>query len=86
MIFGREPALFAGLINAILALAVTFGAHLTPEQTGAILAVVNIALALIVRQSVTPTGAPVLSTGTKVTTPEGDAAVVSGAAPSSRER
>lgn len=84
MLFGREPALIAGLVNAGLALAITFGAHLTVEQCGAILAFVNILLAVLVRGAVTPTGAPILSQGTKVTTPEGDAAVVSGAAPSSR--
>lgn len=65
-IFGREPALIAGLVNAVLALLITFGMHLTNEQVGAIMAVVNIALALLVRQNVTPTAAPVLTPGTTV--------------------
>lgn len=54
MIWKREPALFYGLINTLLALALAFGINLTNEQTGAILAVTSAALALITRSQVTP--------------------------------
>jgi hypothetical protein len=40
MIFGREPALIAGLIKAIIALAVAFGLGWTGEQVGLVNAVV----------------------------------------------
>lgn len=40
MIFGREPALVAGLIESIIALAVAFGLHVTTAQVGLINAVV----------------------------------------------
>lgn len=56
MIWKREPALFLGVINAILALLIAFGvADLSTGQTGAILAVSSAVFALITRQSVTPT-------------------------------
>ena len=54
MIFKREPALFLGLIQTVLALVLAFGVDLSTEQTGAILAVTAAALALITRQNVTP--------------------------------
>jgi hypothetical protein len=54
----REPALIAGLIQAILALAVAFGFDLTSEQVGAILAVTGALLAVVVRQQVTPVADP----------------------------
>lgn len=53
-IFGREPALVLGLVQAIIVLAVTFGLRLTPEQTGAILGLTAIVLSLITRSKVTP--------------------------------
>jgi hypothetical protein len=65
-ILGREPALIAGLINAGIALAITFGLHLTQEQVGAIMAFTNLALAVIVRQVVTPVAAPKLEVGADV--------------------
>ena len=49
-----EPAVIAGLIQAILALAIAFGLNLTEEQVGAILAVTAAILALVVRQNVYP--------------------------------
>lgn len=55
MIWKREPALFYGLVNTILALVLAFGVDLTTEQTGAILAVTSALLALITRSQVTPT-------------------------------
>lgn len=50
----REPALVAGVISAVIALAVSFGADLSSEQTGAIMAVVAAVTALFTRQQVTP--------------------------------
>lgn len=49
-----EPVAFAGLINTVLALLIAFGTHLSTDQVGTIMAVVNAVLAIIVRQSVTP--------------------------------
>lgn len=53
-IWGREPAVILGLIQAGLTLALTFGLDLTVEQVGAILAFVNVALALVTRSRVSP--------------------------------
>lgn len=55
MIWKREPALFYGLVNTVLALILAFGVDLSTEQTGAILAVTSAVLALITRAKVTPT-------------------------------
>lgn len=75
MIFGREPAAIAAFIAIAINLAISFGLHLTIEQIALVNAAVVAGLALIVRQNVTPTGAPVLPQGTKVTveTPQGEA-------------
>ena len=53
-IFGREPAMIYGLINAAIAVAVTFGLQLDPNQIGAILVFTNMALAFATRQAVVP--------------------------------
>lgn len=53
-LFGREPALVLGAINAILALAVGFGLNVTSEQVGLINAAVAAILSVIVRQRVSP--------------------------------
>lgn len=74
--FGREPALIAGAVRAIILAAVAFGLRWTPEQIGALMLAVEAVLTLLVRQNVTPTAAPVLPTGTQVTTPTGADAVV----------
>lgn len=50
----REPALISGLVSAVIALAVSFGADLSSEQVGAVMAVVAAVLAIVVRQQVTP--------------------------------
>jgi hypothetical protein len=50
----REPALVAGLVAATIALLAAFGLPLTSEQVGAILALTNAVLALLVRKVVTP--------------------------------
>jgi hypothetical protein len=51
-ILSKEPAVLVGLVQAVLALAVSFGLDLTPEQVGAIMAVTSALLALLVRQAV----------------------------------
>lgn len=56
MIFKREPALFLGLVQTVLALVLAFGVDLSTQQTGAILAVTAAVLALITRSRVTPNG------------------------------
>ena len=50
----REPALVAGLVQAVLALLVAFGLDLTGEQTASILAVTAALLAVLTRAQVTP--------------------------------
>lgn len=54
MLWKREPALFYGLVNTVLALVLAFGVELSTEQTGAILAVTSAVLALVTRANVTP--------------------------------
>lgn len=50
----NEPVLITGLVQAALALAVTFGLGVSEEQVGAILAVTAAVLALVARSRVTP--------------------------------
>jgi hypothetical protein len=50
-----EPALVAGLVQAVLTLVVAFGLDLSTEQVAAILTVTAAVLALVVRSQVTPT-------------------------------
>jgi hypothetical protein len=52
--FGKEPAVILGALQAILALGLSFGLHLDPTQIGAIMAAAAAILALVVRQQVTP--------------------------------
>ena len=49
-----EPALFTGLIGALIALGVAFGLKFTPEQVGAVMAIVSAGLAFVTRSQVTP--------------------------------
>lgn len=49
-----EPALILGALQSAMALAVSFGLSLTPEQIGAILALSAAVLAIVTRQLVTP--------------------------------
>lgn len=49
-----EPALILGAVQAILALAITFGAGLSTDQVGAILALSAAVLAVVTRSRVTP--------------------------------
>lgn len=50
-----EPVLVAGVVQAVVALAVAFGVPLSDVQVGAILALSAAVLAIVVRQRVTPT-------------------------------
>lgn len=50
----QEPVLFLAVVQAALALVVSFGLALTGEQVGAIMAVSAAILGLIARQRVTP--------------------------------
>lgn len=49
-----EPAVIAGLVQAILAAVVAFGLHLTDAQVAGILGVTAAVLALFVRSQVVP--------------------------------
>jgi hypothetical protein len=51
----NEPALAIALLQAVIAVAVSFGLDLSPEQVGSILALAAAAAAALVRQRVTPT-------------------------------
>jgi len=53
-LWGREPAMVLALVQTALVLAVSFGLRLTPEQTGAILALTAVVLGLITRTQVSP--------------------------------
>ena len=53
-LWGREPAMVLALVGAVIAIGVSFGLRLTPEQTGAILALTQIVLGLLTRTQVTP--------------------------------
>ena len=53
-IFGREPALIAGFVQAVIMAGMTFGLNLTTEQFAAVMTVVTLGLALLVRRAVTP--------------------------------
>lgn len=76
MIFGREPAAIAAFIAIAVNLAITFGLKLDSDQIALVNALVVAGLALLVRQNVTPVGAPQLPAGTNVTLPDGGGAKV----------
>ena len=55
MLWKREPALILGAVQALLALALSFGLELSSQQIGAILAATAALLALVTRrQTLTP--------------------------------
>ncbi len=56
-VFRREPALVLGLVSTLIALAVAFGLHLSKEQTAAIVALVQVLTAILIRSQVSPNGA-----------------------------
>lgn len=53
-LWNREPAMVLAAVQAVLALLISFGADLSPEQVGSILAVSAAILGLITRRKVTP--------------------------------
>jgi hypothetical protein len=55
MIWKREPVLFLGVIQTVVALVVSFGVGLSGEQVGAITAASAAILGLIARSRVVPT-------------------------------
>lgn len=58
-LFHTEPAVLAGIVQAILALAVLFGLPLTPEQLAGVEGVLAMVLGIFyVRPKVTPLGGP----------------------------
>ena len=65
-----EPVLFAAVVQAGIALAISFGAHLSVEQVGAIMAFTTAVTAVVVRMYVTPVSAgPPLPPVPPVSTP-----------------
>lgn len=57
-IWGREPALIIGLVQAGLALAIGFGLTLTAAQVALILAFTAAVLSVVTRSQVSPTLPP----------------------------
>ena len=53
----NEPALLTAVIQAVIAVAVSFGLDLSTEQVGALLALSAAVAALFLRQRVSPTAA-----------------------------
>lgn len=56
-LWGREPALIIGLIQAAIALAIGFGLEVTEVQFGLIMAFTAALLAVITRSQVSPASA-----------------------------
>jgi hypothetical protein len=54
-LWNREPAAILGALQAVLALALSFGLELSTEQVGAILAATAAVLGVITRSQVSPT-------------------------------
>lgn len=52
--FSREPAVWLGLVQALIAVAVGFGLDLTPEQVSLVVAASAAVLAVVTRQNVSP--------------------------------
>lgn len=50
----QEPALVIGIVGALIALGVSFGLELSPEQIGSVMAVVSAGLAFVTRSQVSP--------------------------------
>lgn len=59
-----EPVLFQGVIQAALALLVSFGVEISPMKVGSILALTAALLSWITRRQVTPLANPKTSDGT----------------------
>ena len=54
-LWNREPAAILAALQAIIAVAVSFGLDLSAEQVGGILAATAAVLGLVTRSRVTPT-------------------------------
>lgn len=54
MKFSDEPAVYIGILEALLAVLVAFGLNLSAEQIGAIMALATAIGAVVIRQNVTP--------------------------------
>jgi hypothetical protein len=59
----NEPAMLLGLVQAVLAVAVSFGFKLSPEQVGALVALSAAGSAFLVRQQVSPVANPASTVG-----------------------
>lgn len=53
-LWGREPAAVLALVQAVIALALSFGFDLSSEQVGAIVTVTALSLGLLTRSRVSP--------------------------------
>jgi hypothetical protein len=60
----EEPVAIQAIIQALIALAISFGVGLTATQVGSITAVTAAVLGFLARHVVTPTANPKLSDGT----------------------
>ena len=78
-IWGREPALILGALQAVVALAISFGLDLSPEQVGAILAASAAVLAVVTRSQVSPSA--VVAAESDASSPTGAVAGPAAAAP-----
>jgi type IV secretory pathway TrbD component len=54
MIWNREPALFFGLLAAVLSLAAAFGLSISAEQVAALNLALAAVMGFVIRQKVTP--------------------------------
>jgi hypothetical protein len=59
----QEPVMFQAVVQAVLALALSFGLKLSSAQVGAILACTAAILSFWVRAQVTPTANPMTNDG-----------------------
>jgi hypothetical protein len=57
MTLKNEPALIVGAVQALLAVAVSFGLDLSVEQVGAVVAASAAVTSILLRQQVSPTSA-----------------------------
>jgi uncharacterized membrane protein YeaQ/YmgE (transglycosylase-associated protein family) len=53
-LWNREPAAILGLVGAAIAVGVSFGLNITPEQVGLIMAFTSAVIGFITRSQVTP--------------------------------
>lgn len=69
----NEPTLLSGLVQAVLGLLLAFGVSVSDEQTGSVMAVTAIILAIVVRSVVIPVHkVPAPVTALEPTEPEPD--------------